>query len=115
MIGISTQLFDLEGSEVFVGSSISGLDSKVTRRVLSTATLDGGSYVSDQGYSDSDRRLNFEVLYLPQERVDNMIRIAKVHSIVFVCTEEGAFLGTISQIYYRGGRLYLNFIIRGAA
>lgn len=115
MIGLSTKIFDSLGDESFPDSDIINLDNKVTRRVISTPTLDGGSYVSDQGYSDTDKRMNFDVLYLSKNRVENIIRIAKLHSKIFICSAEGAFLGTISQVYYKNGKMRINIVIIGEA
>ena len=115
MIGLSTKLFDLDGYEIFNIASILELSNKIERRVTSTPTLDGNSYVSDQGYSSSDKLLNFKILHLSKERVDNLIRIAKYHSRIWISLDEGPFEGVIKQIYYTRGMLSMTIIISGDA
>ena len=111
MIGLSTKLFDQDGDEIFGITSVIDMSNKVERRVTSTPTLDGDSYVSDQGYSPSDKVLSFKILHLSKTRVDNLIRIAKYHSRVWISLNEGAFEGVIKQIYYSRGMLSLLIII----
>ena len=116
MIGLSTQLFDLDGFDVFKSNEVTELNTKVERRVSTTPTLDGGSYVSDQGYSDSDKTFNFKVRYLSKSRFDNLVQIAKLHSRVYLCTSEGAFECVIKQIYKDNkGDTNFNIIVVGGA
>jgi len=115
MIGISTKLFDLDGVDVFFDKDIKDLSNKVDRRVSTTATLDGGSYVSDQGYSDSDKQLNFKILNISKVRYENLVRIAKLHSRVYVCMSEGAFECVIKQIYISNAEVSINIIVVGVA
>jgi len=116
MIGISTKLYDLAGFDTFKSSDIVEFDSKIERRVSTTPTLDGGSYVSDGGYSDSDKIFNFKVKNLSKARYDNLIYIAKYHSRIYLCTEEGAFECVIKSISkLSNGDASLNIIVVGAA
>jgi len=111
---ISTRIYDLDG---FV--ELSGLDdpaeTTITRRVSTTPTLDGGSFVSDVGYSASDRTFNFSMKGNNQDYVDNLIRIAKFHSRLVLCTTEGAFEVIIKAVFYFGGLLRLSLITVGNA
>lgn len=115
MIGISTKIFDFEGADIFFDVDIQDLNNKIQRRVASTPTLDGGSYVSDQGYSDSDKLLSFKISNLTRARAENLIRIAKYHSRIIVTMNEGAFEGIIHQIYYLQGELVVNITVVGVA
>lgn len=103
MIGISTKIFDLDGNDIFVDKDIASFSNDTTRRVTSTPTLDGSSFVSDGGYTDTDKIISFKLLNLSKERVDNLIRIAKYHSRIYVCSNEGAFEGVFKKIGYLSG------------
>ena len=115
MIGISTKLFDLNGSHTFQSGTTSEIDSKITRRVSTTKTLDGGSYVSDGGYSDSDKVINFKVFDLDEDTINKLNNIAKNHSRIYVCLRSGAYEGTIKQIYTIDGATNFNIIVVGGA
>lgn len=116
MIGISTKLFDLNGFDVFSRKEVVELATKVERRVSTTPTLDGGSYVSDGGYSDSDKFFTFKVKNLSKIRFDNLIQIAKLHSRINLCTDEGAFECVIKQIYksHNGDANFNIIVVEGA-
>lgn len=115
MIGLSTKLYDLNGFDVFTRHELSELDTKIDRRVTTTKTLDGGSYVSDGGYSDSDKTFVFKLRGLSKKRFNNLVQIAKLHSRIFLATEEGAFECVIKQIYKTpDGLVNFNIIVVGA-
>jgi len=115
VIGISTRIFDVFGYDTFQPHEINSLMDKTHRRVSSVATLDGSSYVSDQGYSATDKQFVLSLVELSQDRVDNLIRIAKNHSRIVVSTSTGVYEGIMKEIYYLHGKLNIQIVIVGEA
>jgi len=111
---ITTILFDLDG-EINLTNSKEGTNSDIRRRVSSTATLDGLSYVLDNGYSPSDSKLSFTFDNIEESIADNILRIVKYHSKGILSSQHGAFFITFSSATYSSGALRLSIIIDGEA
>jgi len=114
MISFSTELFDLDGFVIF-NTAVSIDSDTITRRVNSTPTLDGASFITDAGYSATDRAFGYSIVGQSKSVVDNVVRIAKYHSRLVLCNEEGAFTVIIKSVFYRDGKLKINFISAGVA
>ena len=115
MISISTQLFDILGVAIFPDRTIFELNNPMSRRVNTVPTLDGGAYFSDQGFSETDDGVSFNVSGLGIDAVNNILRIAKLHSRVWLCMSDGAVEAAFRKADYISGRLSLSFIIIGSA
>jgi hypothetical protein len=103
MIGISTNIYDLQGARIFRDAE---LDSKKTnenfrreRRVSRTATLDGGVSVYDTGYSAGDRDMTIKVPRASRQISDLFAYLVETYSEITVTTSESAFLG-VPAIWY---------------
>lgn len=89
-------------------------DSKLldsTRRVNRRATIDGGVFLDDLGFSHGDRTFDIK----SQETLENSERLRELqrnYRIYECVTSEGVFLGTISDIRSKEGILTLQFLIK---
>jgi hypothetical protein len=103
MIGLSANIFDLEGARVFRTSE---LDDRKTnenyrreRRVSRTATLDGGVAVYDTGYAPGDRDLTVKIPGASREIADFLAYLVKTYNEITVTTAESSFLGDPAIFY----------------
>jgi len=116
MIGISTRLYDLDGS---VEIPMSNLETKTnasgSRRVSKSKTLDGGVFVSDFGYSAADEDMYVVTIGLSKLCVEKLFHILKYHSEVVVATDGGVFLGVISKILQNNNKTTISITISGVA
>ena len=94
-IGLSTEIFDLDGAYYIDGSmldnAISQKNKERARRVSRTSTLDGGVAVYDSGYADGDRTINVRVPSATSEIIAFMEYMIETYSIIRVTCIEGAF------------------------
>lgn len=113
-VSIGTKLFDYDGHVELLGLN-DPAEISLSRRVTATPTLDGGSFVSDSGYAPSDRVFNYSMTGNDKTYIDNIIRIAKLHSRLVLCINEGAFEVIIKAIFYVNGTVRISFITVGNA
>lgn len=92
-------------------------DSKLidsTRRVNRRATIDGGVFLDDLGFSHGDR--TFEIKATETRQGSERIREFQQRYRTYECvTSEGVFVGTISDIRSKEGILALKFLVKGKA
>lgn len=115
MIGISAKIFDLSGALIFLSGVADASYLDISRRVSNTPTLDGGGFVSDAGYSDSDRIFKYQISDLSEAEVLNITRIVKLHSRLWLTNSEGAFEVLVDNANYSSGVYSINLITAGAA
>jgi len=91
IVSISSELFDLSG-QVTINTLANNTNGETNRRVNRVATLDGGSAISDRGYSESDRDLVYS--WRPESKAQNDLvdRMVKLHARVHVATVDGVYL-----------------------
>lgn len=94
-IGISTQVFDLNGHRYFPGGDLDGIGTAKnvagSRRVSKTATLDGGVTIYDAGYAAGDRELQLKIKDVSATVRAFLEYIYKTYGLVTMTTEEAAF------------------------
>jgi len=90
MIHVSAKTFDISGSISFAPLP-SEAESVYERRVSRVATLDGGVAITDGGYSDGDRTLEYSYKSISKAHDDRAKRIIEIHPLVTVATPEGVF------------------------
>lgn len=112
-IGLSTQLFDLDGDIILVHDDTFD-NEEITRRVAKVATLDGGVSASDLGYTSSDRVITI-VSDVSREIANQLINMIKTHSDFWLTTREGAFTGKATRLRRANGRVRFEFTITGDA
>lgn len=116
MIGISTQLFDVEGSLIIPNSKIRNIvNIEKSRRASSVKTLDGSSYALDFGYSETDNDINLEFINLTENEQYIINRIIEIHSKVYICSTKGAFLCIFKKLRVINESSKLNLIVVGTA
>lgn len=111
MIAISAPVFDITGAMVFKDAGDSEFDT-VSRRVSRTATLDGGAYVSDAGYSDADITLVFKVKQLTSADVINLRRMFSSYNTLVATTPRAAYSVAPTGFTYRSGVGTLTLYVR---
>lgn len=88
---LSTMTFDVLGSVSFMADRTSGNIESLARRGNVTATLDGGAYVEDMGFSDADREWDIKVVAPTVLQVMLLKYLVKTYSILIVASSEGVF------------------------
>lgn len=111
MIAIAAPVFDLTGAMVFKNVRDSDFDS-VQRRVARTATLDGGAYVSDSGYSDADITLVLQIKELTELQVLTIRRLLKNYTNLVATTPRAAYSVSPTAFAYRSGIGTLTLFVR---
>lgn len=94
IIGISAMIYDLDGARVVpVIGDVSELRAGA-RRATRTATLDGGCYVYDTGYSAADRTVKIETDAAYLTFLEHMVQ---TYSLVVLTLPDGAFYAIPSR------------------
>lgn len=109
-ISISSALFDPDGHLlVDIESGGSRLDY-LSRRISRSATLDGGAYVVDNGYSAADA--DFTIVFKPLSPAQRATieRLITLHSELIISTDRGCFLGHIDN--FREAPQTLRFLVK---
>lgn len=96
-ISISSALFDIAG---YITAEIDRAGSRLdylSRRISRSATLDGGAYVVDNGYTAADA--DFTIVFRPLSPADRATieRLTTLHSELIISTDRGCFLGHIDN------------------
>lgn len=69
-----------------------------SRRVSRTATLDGGSVVTDSGYTDTDRTLTIQTRIT--EAQETILKyLIQTYALLTVVTDEGCYTCAPSNLY----------------
>jgi hypothetical protein len=109
MIGISTPVYDLNGSRVFRQADIANLSG--ARRVTRTATLDGGVSVYDTGYTDSDRECSVVEVDAGAAAIEFARRIVATYDSIIISMDDGAYRGVPESHRMNGGDLEMKVLI----
>lgn len=91
MIGISSTLFDIDGSITFQTISSDSATRNISRRVSRRATLDGSVVVTDNGFSEGDRDFIIILKRIKREHSDKLQRLFKLYSILHLSTDQGFY------------------------
>ena len=111
MVGISGQIYDLNGARIFTTTTkADAANKKGSRRVSITATLDGGVSIYDSGFSESDRTVIVEVLQATTEDVAFAGYICRTYNLIVIAMEDGVFEGVPKS--YRMDKGTLEMTIR---
>jgi hypothetical protein len=113
MIGVATTIFDVSGARIFNGGNQEKVadNRKGSRRVVRTATLDGGVAVSDLGYSDGDRDVEIQEAEATAAAVDFAKYIVENYGRVVVSTPDGAYEAAPDSYSLASGVLTLKVLI----
>jgi hypothetical protein len=110
-IVLSSRVFDLDGFVPLKVEASSQQFDKV-RRVTRTATLDGGAFITDFGYTDSDRTMTFQIPFLDRDGVAAVEYLMRTYAEIGVATYDGFYVGVLSALQVRGGILVVTIFIK---
>jgi len=96
-ITIFANEFDTEGSVTLFPLPGADLDT-VGRRVTKSGTLDGGAFINDLGYSDSDRDFEFVIPRFTKTQLDTLKTMVRTYSSLSLACSEGVFTGTVDRL-----------------
>jgi hypothetical protein len=110
-IVLSSRVFDLEGFVPLRVQANSQQFDKV-RRVTRTATLDGGAFITDFGYTDSDRTFTFQINKLDRVGIAAVERLMRTYAEIGVATFDGFYVGAMSGTQVRNGVLQVTVLVK---
>ena len=83
-----------------------------TRRLSRSATMDGGSVITDSGYSDSDRTLSFSASNVSEDICDRLWSFFEDESMVYLSCRDGFFAGYLESVSIdSGGGVEVSFMV----
>lgn len=85
------------------------------RRVQRTATLDGGAFVVDNGFSHADRTVRLDMSDQDAETNETAKRMVEVYDSVILMLPDGAYLATPESYQASGASASLSLLITGEA
>ena len=114
MIGISTQTYDLNGTRIFPQADIEtdASNRTLSRRVTRTATLDGGSVLSDSGAAHGDREILVVEPRAEEDAVAWAAYMVENYDLVTVTMRDGAFSGCPETFRVNAGALEINILVK---
>jgi hypothetical protein len=115
VISLAAQTYDLNGAIMLrnVRLDTSGLFN-LSRRVNRSATLDGGAYIDDLGYSDGDRAVDVVLADPTEAQADTLEYLIRNYGILTVVLPDGAYEGAISAVAFSGGTLNFTVLLVGS-
>jgi hypothetical protein len=110
-INLGTTLYDLDGS-IAIDVSNDSFDGITSRRVSRVATLDRGVAVSDGGYAEGDRTLDYTWRTVSKDHNDSVERLVKVYPELWVSTSSGVFLVSPSNFTAGAEESTIQFLVK---
>ena len=110
-IVLSSRVFDIDGFLPLQVLADSQMFDKV-RRVSRSATLDGGAFITDFGYTDSDRNFTFRINRPSRDAQVAIERFMRTYSEIGVATYDGFYVGTISGTSINAGIMELVILVK---
>lgn len=95
-VALESWVFDPLGAIVIDATPDSELSASA-RRVSRTATLDGNSAISDNGWTAADATLTISA-YLTAEEHATIQRLIRLYPDVVCSTDQGCYLGVIESV-----------------
>ena len=109
MIGIATELVDLEGDITFDEAVDTKLDD-ATARVSVSATLDGGGIITHYGFSNADRKFEINAS-MDESKTSKVKNIFETHQYINISTRLGIFRAAISRLWANFGQIKMTVLI----
>lgn len=113
MISITPKVADNENFLVFEelpSSNLRSADSRVSR----SATLDGGSIIDNQGFSEGDRTIEVEAELTPGQ-CEVLWNIFTLYTEAYISFKDGFFSGVISAVNIDRTPIRFTFLIEETA
>ncbi|MCU7836535.1 MAG: hypothetical protein KZQ83_14960 [gamma proteobacterium symbiont of Taylorina sp.] len=114
MIGISSRLFDLNGSFIFnlqdydVGDDL----DEGSRRVTRAKTLNGGVYINDNGYVAGDKTISILLLNPKKDLVNRLKALLQNHGEVTISMNDEVLLCVPESYLLSGGNFRIIFLAK---
>jgi hypothetical protein len=101
-------------NHVFVKVSLDSDFSYLARRLNRTATLDGGAFIADNGYSPSDGTIKIviDASHNSPVTADKLALILQQFGMVTVASKHGLFLAAFESITPSKNQLSVKFLIK---
>lgn len=114
-ICLSTKTFDLNGYVHLFNIDLSTSDTRSrTRRVSRFATLDGGAYIDDAGYSHGDRTIT-AIMTGTESIFDALVYLIENYGSMWISLPDGAFTGSLSRVDRSSGKIRATILLEAAA
>ncbi len=110
MISISKITQDSDGS-LLINEGITSSIRNTRSRVSRAATLDGGSVIDHQGYSDADLKIEI-VADLDAVQEALLWSIYKSETFLNISTVDGVFKGVISAMHPNEGKVTFTILMQ---
>ena len=112
IITISAVNYDPQGFRVCQDSTKT-ITAGVNRRVERVPTLDNGVVIFDFGFVAGDGSLNVQLAHTePKETKDFLIRLQRLHSLVRVCSSQGAYIGAMQDLRTNTSPISFSLLIK---
>jgi len=118
MITINTKNYNTAGSFVFYDKDMLSPPAEyknIERRVNRTKTLDGGVYISDNGYAVGDKTLIITLNQPDKDLIASLETIFSTNSEYITSTDIGVYLSVLKDVKYSGGNATITFLIKEEA
>lgn len=99
MIVLIAPVYDGAGNVRIHALADSGLDA-LSRRVTRRATIDGGAWIDDFGFSDGDRTFSVKA-HLDVKSFEQVRGYVRAYDRLLLCTADGVFRGAIEDVSRR--------------
>lgn len=113
-IGLATPTYDLDGA-IIIQNDLDEVRYSGARRILRIATLDGGVYVSDFGYTAADRTIAIKISNAIEVVFEQLRYLMENYSSLVVCTPHGAYTGALQDVTHSGGDVEATLLLTGDA
>ncbi len=114
-IAISTPTADPDGALLLYVSEERSSLGDWSRRVQRTATLDGGAFVVDGGFSHADRTVRVDLSDQPRETHEVAKQIVELYDSVILMLPDGAYRATPERYVQTGSVATISLLITGGA
>ena len=111
MISVASTLFDLDASFLLHHREAIIITGSMDKRLSKTATLDGGVFLFDGGFSEGDRDFTIQVINPSMDFVDKLQYMIKTYSSFTIAIREGVFKGAIEDLTQNQARFVIALTI----
>lgn len=111
MIGLTTPVFDLDGA-ILINETHNQSAPTLSRRLSRTATLDGGSEITDLGFSDGDRTFIFETVSLSKNDGEQLEYLLQTYPLLILSHESGCYLGALDNLDLASYPQKMTFLVK---
>jgi len=107
-----TPIFDPDGSVILNYDLATSRVTDGQRRLSRTATLDGGSYIFDGGFSHSDRTLEFSFPVINPVNLDTVLYMRNTYTEIICSVGKELFTGVIQRVQSGGQGATITYFVQ---